>query len=177
MTMTTEKNLRIWNKKSAMWQSQTHNMYSMLKRCENDRGGFAKKMHQYLMLILYGKWCRNFTYKILWKRRAIKVSYAKFSWIMMKYYYNNIIIGIHTAKFSKYVWPFPVIIHKRVKTIRKQKSLKSVFYVIFESHLNHHPLFWSRMIKGSCKIHYKKALKISFFFQNRNAHEFPLFEN
>ena len=57
------------------------------------------------------------------------------------------------------------------------KTLRSVYYAIFESHLCYASLVWAQNTNSVKRLHLlqKKSLRI-MFFQSRNSHTVPLFK-
>ena len=57
------------------------------------------------------------------------------------------------------------------------KTLRSVCYTIFESHLCYDSLLWAQNTNSAKRLHLlrKKSLRI-MFFQSRNSHTGPLFK-
>ena len=57
------------------------------------------------------------------------------------------------------------------------KTLRSVYYAIFESHLCYASLVWAQNTNSVKRLHLlkKKSLRI-MFFQSRNSHAGPLFK-
>ena len=65
----------------------------------------------------------------------------------------------------------------KLKHVLDIKTLRSVYYSIFESHLCYALLVWAQNTNSIERLNLlqKKALRV-MFFQNRNSHTGPLFK-
>ena len=67
-------------------------------------------------------------------------------------------------------------IQKQNKTLCRHKTLKTIYYAIFES--IYASLVWAQNSSPVKRLHVllKKSLQLIMFFQNANAHTGPLFK-
>ena len=65
----------------------------------------------------------------------------------------------------------------KLRHVLNIKTLRSVYYAIFESHLCYPSRFWVQNTNSGKRLHLsqKKSLRI-MFFQSRNSHTGPLFK-
>ena len=65
----------------------------------------------------------------------------------------------------------------KIRTFVKSKTLRTIYFAIFESHLNYANLVWGQNCSSTQRIFtlQKKAIRI-ISFQNRNSHSSPFFK-
>ena len=66
----------------------------------------------------------------------------------------------------------------KIRHFVDQKTLKAIYYAIFESHLHYSSLFWAQNFNSTKRLFIlqKKALRLMFFLR-REAHTNPLFKD
>ena len=66
----------------------------------------------------------------------------------------------------------------KLRYVFDKKSLKSVYYAIFESHLCYFSLVWAQNTNSTKRVHMlqKRSLRI-MFFQGRNSYTGSLFKD
>ena len=64
----------------------------------------------------------------------------------------------------------------KIRTYVSKKTLRSIYYPIFDSHINYASIIWGQNSNTSKRLHIlqKKALRI-IYFEKRQAHSTPLF--
>ena len=93
--------------------------------------------------------------------------------------------GRHHIETSPLIYPanqwtgfymITAFVMKELRPVLDIKTLRLVYYAIFESHLCYASLVWAQNTNLVIRLHLLQKKSLSMFFQSRNSHTGPLFK-